>query len=62
MAKVKTHLVELTSKYGSGTPVKIRVPLKAEPPFLVSREENMRLRKKAKLITGDYFENIAVGY
>jgi hypothetical protein len=62
MAKVKTHLVELTSRYGSGRPVKIRVPLEAEPPFQLSREENMRLRRKAKLITGDYFDDVDVGY
>jgi hypothetical protein len=62
MAALKTKLVELESHYGSGFVVKIRVPFAAEPPFLITSAENERLRKKAKLITGDYFDDVEVGY
>lgn len=58
----KTKLVTLESKFGSGKAIKIKVPHAAEAPFHLTAAENVKLRRKARLIVGDYFKNVDVGY
>ena len=59
---MKTKTVSLKAKYGSGKIIKIKVPESATAPYLLTSKQNERLRVRAKLVMGDYFENVDVGY